>query len=200
MPTIINLLRVLPVLVTMGVWTGLESGQRTSRKIRLVLGFVASLFFLLMHHILIYRFGYGSAYYAAMALTISLLILTIEDLRTKKLSERSLLFSVGMGLLCLFSMQGAQGGITLLVSLLISLVFVFISRVLKVQMGQGDGLVLAMVFLYFGWQHGLLIWAFTWLVGVIVSCLLMVMKKAKLTSEMPLVPYIFIAHLIVLFL
>ena len=87
----------------------------------------------------------------------------------------------------------------MLLGALIGVVLIFISYFSHEKIGYGDGLIFMATGIYLGfWNNLVLLWLSTTLAGV-YGLVMMLFKKKKRSSEIPLVPFILAVYVISLF-
>lgn len=117
----------------------------------------------------------------------------IEDVRKK---EIRIIYIVAMGIIaclgCLFrpnhTWYGALGG------LLIGLCMFGISLISEEQIGRGDGLVIAVLGLFFGVRNTLGMVCFASLFMLPIALLAILMKKGKRKIRLPFLPALFLGY------
>lgn len=90
--------------------------------------------------------------------------------------------------------------IDMLLGALIGVVLLVVGYFTKEKIGYGDGLIFVATGIYLGfWNNLILLWLSTTLAGI-YGLILMVFKKKKKESEIPLVPFILGVYVISLFI
>ena len=127
-------------------------------------------------------------------LILWLVILSIEDIKHKKVSYLTIVF--GGLLLFIFSIVLGELTITNRIGgISFGLIIMLISYVTRGQIGMGDGLIIAVIGLSFGLFMNLTLLTYGLFLSSITSILLLSFKKANKKSTIPFIPFILIACL-----
>lgn len=131
--------------------------------------------------------------YRMMIVGIYLLIVSITDLRARKISK-TVTFLCLLGIIISFIMERKMPGILSLSGIAVGLFLVGLSIITKGAIGIGDGIVFCMTGFSLGFVDNFSLLCMSLLGGGIVSIFLIVFKKAGRKDRIPFVPFICIAY------
>lgn len=132
-------------------------------------------------------------------LFIWLVVLSIEDIKHKKIS----LIIILIGGLCLFTFSLAMSELSIrdrIGGIMIGGFMLLISYLTRGQIGLGDGLVLSIIGISYGFLMNLNLLILGLILSSIFSILLLICKKAKKKSTIPFIPFLLAGYLGVLIL
>ncbi|MEG1803064.1 MAG: prepilin peptidase [Lachnospiraceae bacterium] len=124
---------------------------------------------------------------------VVLIIGTIEDIQTHKITLRYLVMAGIMGLV-IHLFQQDMGIVRLLLGLLVGGFMAVLSVITDRKIGMGDGLLVAVCGIFFGIRKTILILWVALILSAVVSLGLLVKKKGK-DYELPFVPFILVAYI-----
>lgn len=115
---------------------------------------------------------------------IFLAILSLEDIREKKISVNTILLGALIAIICRF-LGGQTSGIEIVGSLIPGVLLLLLSIMTKESIGKGDGIVVMVLGLWIGGQMTLLVVCLAvWMAGIFaVVCL--IRKKRELIPFTP---------------
>jgi leader peptidase (prepilin peptidase)/N-methyltransferase len=85
--------------------------------------------------------------------------------------------------------------IVVCLSFIPGLIFLLVAKVSKEKIGLGDGWLFLIVAGWIGTGDTWTIWAHSLLLSTFFSIVMLVLKKYKLQSQLPFIPFIWLAHL-----
>lgn len=161
---------------------------------------IVELFNAMIHLILFMKFGI-SLVFAKYALLSSLLIIVFFiDLTHQIIPDGIILLGLAASIVWLVFHIGDVSWISGIIGFLLGGgLFLLIALVTHGAMGGGDIKLMGMLGLYLGWEHILLITFFSFIIGAIVSMLLIFCKLKGRKDYIPFGPFIGIAALLSIF-
>ena len=80
-------------------------------------------------------------------------------------------------------------------SLVPGLIFLLIAKVSKEKIGLGDGWLFLIIAAWVGTETTWIIWYGSLLLSALFSIVMVILKKYKMQSQLPFIPFIWLAHL-----
>lgn len=132
-------------------------------------------------------------------MTLLLGISTWLDIKRREVSGKVLICFTIIGIIsyvvkCPFSILSMAGGI------LIGAFVMGVSKLTKGNIGMGDGLLLCVTGVYLGFYRNLELFLTALCAAAIWGMILIVLKKAGRKTELPFVPFMLMAYIIMLLL
>ena len=120
-----------------------------------------------------------------------LLINSVLDWKYKKIS----LISILVGLACIWIIKpiGLEG----LYGAVVGFALILCSFLTRGQIGIGDGIIFCLTGLEYGFWKNVCLLFLSFLFAAIVSAVLLLSKKAKRKTRIPLVPFVAAAHIFI---
>ncbi len=145
------------------------------------------------------KFGLCIYFVKYAVITSLLIIVTLIDLKTQEIPDRLIIFGLMAGLL--FNLYDIKADMLqgILGFLLGGGAFLIIAMVTQGAMGGGDIKLMAVLGLFFGWKMIILIALLSFLLGAIISLILIATKIKGRKDYIPFGPFISIAALITIF-
>lgn len=132
---------------------------------------------------------YGSA-------GIIMLLAAIEDIRSKKISQKKLIV---LGMICVIGCFAVkQDWWSMIGGAAIGLCMIGISMISKEQIGWGDGAVTGLLGVMLGTKQCLVMLCLASCIMTVVSILILLSKKGNRNTRLPFVPALFGGYLAVL--
>lgn len=123
---------------------------------------------------------------------------TLQDMKEKKISRTYLRIGAILSLL-FFIGEGARQDLNVMVvflSLVPGLIFLLIAKVSKEKIGLGDGWLFLIIAAWVGTETTWTIWYGSLLLSALFSIVMVVLKKYKMQSQLPFIPFIWLTHLL----
>ncbi|WOO34514.1 hypothetical protein R2R35_11875 [Anaerocolumna sp. AGMB13020] len=136
---------------------------------------------------------------AEVLLGIWLLLCSFQDIKEKKISV-FLIVSGGLLLSVTFLIVGGVPVIDRLSGLLLGLLLLAAGRLLKGQIGDGDGLIICITGICLGFIKNLNLMLLGLSLTGLVSLFLLIFRRAERKDTIPFVPFLFLSYLGVIFL
>lgn len=136
---------------------------------------------------------------AEVLLGIWLLLCSFQDIKEKKISV-FLIASGGLLLSVTFLIVGGVPVIDRLSGLLLGLLLLAAGRLLKGQIGDGDGLIICITGICLGFIKNLNLMLLGLSLTGLVSLFLLIFRRAERKDTIPFVPFLFLSYLGVIFL
>lgn len=130
-------------------------------------------------------------------LNLYLLWGTLQDIKEKRISFLYLRIGVILSLL-FFIGEGIHLDLNVMVvflSLVPGLIFLLIAKVSKEKIGLGDGWLFLIIAAWVGTETTWIIWYGSLLLSALFSIVMVILKKYKMQSQLPFIPFIWLAHL-----
>ena len=130
-------------------------------------------------------------------LNLYLLWGTLQDIKEKKISRTYLRIGAILSLL-FFIGEGNRQNLNMMVvflSLVPGLIFLLIAKVGKEKIGLGDGWIFLIMAGWMGAEITWTIWYISLILSAFFSFVMMVLKKYKMQSQLPFIPFVWMAHL-----
>ncbi|MGB7606077.1 MAG: prepilin peptidase [Lutisporaceae bacterium] len=168
--------------------------EKISIKYPIIELITAAIFLLLFN-----KFGLSIYFLKYAVLTSLLVIITLIDLKTQEIPDELIIFGLITGLLLnlydikLNMLQGIMG------FLLGGGTFLIIAMVTRGAMGGGDIKLMAVLGLFLGWKMVILVALLSFLLGAIISLVLIIAKIKGRKDYIPFGPFIATAALITIF-
>ncbi len=145
------------------------------------------------------KFGFCIYFVKYAVITSLLIIVTLIDLKTQEIPDGLIIFGLIAGLL--FNLYDIKADMLkgILGFLLGGGTFLIIAMVTQGAMGGGDIKLMAVLGLFFGWEMIILIALLSFLLGAIISLILIATKIKGRKDFIPFGPFISIAALITIF-
>lgn len=121
---------------------------------------------------------------------VLLLIEGIRDLKTKEIDMVVPVFSAVAAVILAFVGKD-PGVISMLFGIAEGIVLIVLSFLTKGGIGQGDGIILCVTGLMFGWKANLIMFFWGCLICAVTSLILMILKKADRKTGIPFIPFLF---------
>lgn len=121
-----------------------------------------------------------------------------QDFKEKKISIAIL--AAGSCLSVIFLAAGGISVTSRLLGLMTGLLLLLLSKLLKGQIGLGDGIVICITGLCLGFRDNLSLLVFSLTIAAFISLVLLLFKKAGKKDTIPFIPFIFLSYLGGLFL
>lgn len=122
---------------------------------------------------------------------------TLQDIKEKRISRTYL--GIGMILSLLFFIGEEKykdfNVIVVCLSFIPGLIFLLVAKVSKEKIGLGDGWLFLIVAGWMGLEDTWTIWSHSLLLSAVFSIAMLVLKKYKMQSQLPFIPFIWLAHL-----
>lgn len=143
--------------------------------------------------ILLYReYGYDYRLFIYSLLTILLVEITFIDLTQKIIPDRlNILVGIVGGINVLINIRSGLGYI--LACLVFGIIFLLIAIVTNGGIGGGDIKLIAPLGLIIGFYPMIIVVIYTFVIGAIFSIIALVSKRANLSTQVALAPYISIS-------
>lgn len=122
---------------------------------------------------------------------------TFEDIRKKSVSLISIfIFSIISAVInvCLTN----TSLLNMFLGVLVGLGVILIGRLMKDGIGIGDGAVLSSIGILIGGEICLLVFIIAITISAVIGTVLLILKKVKMKQELPFIPYILCAYVLVL--
>lgn len=132
-------------------------------------------------------------------LTSLLIVITFIDLERQEIPDELIIFGLIAGLLINLYHIKAHMIIGILGFILGGGLFLIIAMVTSGAMGGGDIKLMAVLGLFFGWKYIIMIALFSFIIGAVVSLLLVAFKKKGRKDFIPFGPFIATAAIAVIF-
>jgi len=142
-----------------------------------------------------WKWGFSLRFVLFAALTAVLIVVTAVDLDHQLILDGFVLAIAALGVLYVFMVQIPQSGLSALLDSLIGMLiggglFLLISAVSRGGMGGGDIKLMAALGLWFGWKMLLLLIFVAFIVGALVSAVLLFLRKKGKKDGIPFGPFI----------
>lgn len=121
-----------------------------------------------------------------------------QDFKEKKISIAIL--AAGSSLSVIFLAAGGISVTSRLLGLVTGLLLLLLSKLLKGQIGFGDGIVICITGLCLGFRDNLGLLVLSLTIAAFISLVLLLFKKAGKKDTIPFIPFIFLSYLGGLFL
>lgn len=121
-----------------------------------------------------------------------------QDFKEKKISI--VMLAAGSCLSVIFLAAGGISVTSRLLGLGTGLLLLLLSKLLKGQIGLGDGIVICITGLCLGFRDNLGLFVFSLTIAAFMSLVLLLLKKAGKKDTIPFIPFIFLSYLGGLFL
>ena len=144
------------------------------------------------------RLGYGETYSDYMILGTILLLLAVSDATTYQLPTDLLVFGLVVGVLLVIRAGGPKWYMNILVATVVFFLIFLLGKILRGGIGEGDAYVVAMIALYLGGMHMLVVVLAGLLLSSVVGIGMMIFAGKSRKTVLPFVPFIAIAHIGVL--
>lgn len=131
---------------------------------------------------------------AEVLMGIWLLLCSVQDVKEKRISI-FLIAAGGMLLSVTFLIIGGVPVMTRLSGLLLGLLLLVIGRLLKGQIGAGDGMIICITGICLGFIKNLNLMLFGLSLAALVSLFLLIFKKAGRKDTIPFVPFLLLSYL-----
>lgn len=141
--------------------------------------------------ILLLRYGLNTYSLSSWVLIYILYLLGVHDLFEKVIPKNILLMSFALGILLGFFNPNLHKLDMVLSPIIIIVGMGLLSKILKGGIGQGDILVIAWTSLMIGYQGALSILLLAIIFAGVLACILWSLKKVKLSTKIPFVPFVF---------
>ncbi len=116
-----------------------------------------------------------------------------QDFKEKKISIA--LLAAGSILLISFSIAGGLPAISRLLGVAIGLVLLALSKLLKGQIGPGDGIIVCITGFCLGFHDNLNLLFYGLTISALLSLSLLLLRKAGGKDSIPFVPFLFLSYL-----
>lgn len=150
------------------------------------------------YYICMSRFGVGIMTYTVLIGTLLLVLAAIGDLYTFRIPLELIIVFTGLSLMILFLSPHIIWMYNLGIAGMVFLVLMAIHKLLRGGIGDGDVYILTLITLILGWQHMLLTFLVALFLTALVGLFMMVVKGASKKTMLPFVPFLAIAHLIII--
>lgn len=152
-------------------------------------------------YLLLYlKYGMTSQFIMYALLMSILIVVSLIDLKTQEIPDSIMLFGLLSGSLFIIFYHNLTSLINGLSGLLIGgALFLFIAIASKGAMGGGDIKLMAVLGLFLGWQSILLLTLLSFIIGSVISLILMAVKAKKRKDYIPFGPFIALAFPVVVF-
>lgn len=117
-----------------------------------------------------------------------------QDFKEKKMSV-VLLVTGGLGLAVFFIAVGGLPLSSRLPGFAIGLLLLILSKLLRGQVGRGDGIILCVTGLCLGFRDNLNLLFYSLTLTAVVSLALLLFKKAGKKDTIPFIPFVFLSYL-----
>lgn len=124
-----------------------------------------------------------------------LLILAIQDLRSKKVSTLICLLTIALIFIALLIYKDSM--VSSLLGMGFGFIILGVSRITGGKIGLGDGMILTFTGLGLGFWRNVEMFAMALFMAAIVSIVLLVLKKVNRHSSLPFVPFILLSYILV---
>lgn len=121
------------------------------------------------------------------------------DFKKKKIYAVSVIGFIIIGVI-IFIIKKDHEFFSLLGGLAIGLLVLIVSRLSSQAVGFGDGLIFLVTGVYLGFSRNLALLLYGLLICGVVSLVLVTFRKWKMKNEIPFVPFVFIAFILMIFL
>lgn len=134
-------------------------------------------------------------------LMIGLCILSIQDIKRRKISIKSILILaifIPAAVWIDYKIYGCVPEVKHMMWSLVTGGFISVAGMLSGLMGAGDGIVVAFIGLLTDWRFAVAVFLLALFIISVVGAVILVLKKAGLKQEMPFIPFLFLSVLGVL--
>ncbi len=153
-----------------------------------------------IYFLLYMRFGFGFIFIKYALLSSLLIVISMIDLKLQIIPNGLIIFGLITGIIfTLFNGFNRELFNYLLSFLIGGGIFLIIAIVTQGAMGGGDIKLMAVLGIWFGWKEILIITLFSFIIGAIISIVLMVLKIKGRKDYVPFGPFIAIATFIMIF-
>ncbi|SHO53859.1 prepilin peptidase [Anaerocolumna xylanovorans] len=128
-----------------------------------------------------------------------LLLCGWQDFKEKKISA-AILAAGGVVLAVFFAVTGELSVPSRLLGFVIGLLVLLLSKLIRGQIGLGDGIILCITGLCLGFRDNLNLLFYSLTLAAVVSLVLLVLKRAGKKDTIPFIPFVFLSYLGGLFL
>ncbi len=150
------------------------------------------------HFLVCTSMGYGEIYSAYMILGTLLLLLAVSDATTYQLPTDLLIFGLVAGVILVILAGGLKWYMNILVATGVFFLIIILRKILRGGLGEGDAYVVAMIALYLGGMHMLVVVLVGLLLSSVVGIGMMIFAGKSRKTVLPFVPFIAVAHIGVL--
>lgn len=116
-----------------------------------------------------------------------------QDFKEKEISSR--LLAASSILLIIYMIIGELPAMSRLLGLAIGLVLILLGKLLKGQIGTGDGIILCVTGFCLGFRDNLNLLFYALTITALVSLFLLLLRKAGKKDTLPFVPFLFLSYL-----
>ncbi len=139
-----------------------------------------------------FYFGFNSHFISIEFTLMMLLVLSVIDIQTKTIPYPLILIAFIIGGLTVY----CNPNVTILDGLMglgVGSGFIILSLITRGAIGMGDAIIISFIGFTLGWQTGISVILYALVVSGLVSIFLIAFKKASKKTELPFIPYMFIA-------
>lgn len=123
---------------------------------------------------------------------ILLIYSSITDIKKREISGNAMLIFSVLGIICC-ALSGSTGLLDIILGIGVGIFMIVISIVTKGELGLGDGILLCVTGLYFGFIGNLQLLLMSLLFSAVFSIVLY-FKNRNLKAEYPFVPFLFLSY------
>lgn len=125
---------------------------------------------------------------------IVLLILAIQDLKSKKVSTWICLLSIALILIASFIYKESM--VNSFLGMAFGFIMLGVSKITGGKLGLGDGMILTFTGLGLGFWRNVEMFAMALFMAAIVSIVLLILKKVNRHSCLPFVPFLLLSYIL----
>ena len=150
---------------------------------------------LITHGLIVSKVGYGHTYVAYMCLCSLLLLLGVSDAMTYQLPTDLLVFGLIAGLVLILLEGDSTWWMNIVVAAGVFLFIYLLGKLLRGGIGEGDAYVVAMLALYLGGMHMLVVVLVGLLFSALIGIGMMIFGGKSRKTVLPFVPFMAVAHI-----
>ena len=138
----------------------------------------------------VHFYGFTYRFIIFSMLAVNLLYVSNSDIREQVVSFSSLAVSVFCALAVLIWNKDSLWWVYMISGIGYALLFLLVSRITRSAFGQGDALIIGSIGLYLGFIHASAVLFYAFLIGGIISLILIFMKKVSRQTPLPFAPFL----------
>lgn len=143
------------------------------------------------------KWGISRAFFSYVIVTVFLAIFSVQDIKEKKISNKTLLFMFAAAVVTV----GASGDVRIYISSVVSCIVMFLLMNIMYlismrNLGYGDVKLITVISFIIGFTAAVQLVFMTLLLTVVCGLVLVALKKCNLKMDMPMTPYMFAALLV----
>lgn len=154
----------------------------------------------LLHWLCIKRYGFQIPYYIYFTITIVILMFALVDVCTMHIPTELIIVSGVIGIISNFLNPGTVWYINMISGVGVFLVMWLLGKALRGGIGSGDIYIMALLALYLGWKHAVVVFAFALILSAMFGVVLLIFGKANRKTVLPFIPFIAIVQIALLLL